>query len=61
MRLDYTMRLTGATRVSRGLLRELSPSTLRDDLYTALYLLAYIPILVDEGLYYGFKGLLGSE
>ena len=61
IRLDYTARLTGATRVPRDLLRELSPSTLRDDVYTVLYLLAYIPILVAEGLYYGVKDLLGSE
>jgi len=61
IRLDYTARLTGATRVPRDLLRELSPSTLRDDVYTVLYLLAYIPILVAEGLYYGVRDLLGSE
>ncbi len=61
VKLDYEMRLTGATRVPRELLRELHPSTLRDDLYTALYLLAYIPILVAEGLYYGVKDLLVSE
>jgi len=61
IRLDYATRLTGATRVPREVLRELSPSMLWDDVYTALYLLAYIPILVAEGPYYGFKGLLGSE
>ena len=60
IRLDYAARLTGATHVPRELLRELTPSTLRDDLYTALYLLAYIPILVAEGLYYTVKGLLDS-
>lgn len=61
VRLDYAARLTGATRVPSELLRELHPSTLRDDVYTALYLLAYVPILVVEGFYYGLKGLLGSE
>ena len=58
VRLDYAARLTGATRVPSELLRELHPSTLRDDLYTALYILAYIPILVAEGAYYTVKGLL---
>jgi hypothetical protein len=61
IRLDYATRLTGATRVPREVLRELTPSQLWDDVYTALYLLAYVPILVAEGVYYGFKGLLGSE
>jgi hypothetical protein len=56
--LDYKARLTGATHVPRGLLRELTPSTLRDDVYTALYLLAYVPIMVAEGVYYTVKGLL---
>ncbi len=61
IRLDYTTRLTGATHVPREVLRELSPSTLREDVYTVLYLLAYVPILVAEGVYYVLKGLLGSE
>jgi hypothetical protein len=61
IRLDYETRISGATRVPVEILRELSPSTLRDDLYTALYILAYIPILVAEGVYYGVKGLLASE
>jgi len=30
-------------------------------MYTALYSLAYIPILVAEGVYYGMKKLLASE
>jgi len=61
VKLDYEARLTGATRVPLELLRELHPSTLKDDVYTALYILAYLPILVAEGLYYGLKRLLGSE
>ena len=61
VKLDYEARLTGATRVPLELLRELTPSTLKDDVYQALYILAYIPILVAEGLYYGLKRLLGSE
>ena len=61
VKLDYTARITGATRVPRELLQELYPSTLRDDVYTALYLLAYVPILVAEGLYYTVKGLLDSR
>ena len=61
IRLDYSARLTGATHVPPEILRELQPSTMRDDVYTTLYLLAYIPILVVEGLYYGVMGLLGSE
>jgi hypothetical protein len=60
VKLDYETRFTGATRVPRELLRELHPSTLRDDVYTALYLLAYVPILVAEGVYYTVKGLLDS-
>ena len=50
MKLDYEARLTGATRVPRELLRELGPSTLWGDVYTALYLLAYMPIFVAEGV-----------
>jgi len=61
VKLDYKARLTGATRVPRELLQELSPSTLKDDVYQALYILTYIPILVAEGLYYSLKRLLGSE
>jgi len=61
VKLDYETRLTGATKVPRKLLREFNPSTLKDDLYQTLYILAYIPILVAEGLYYGLKRLLGSE
>ena len=61
VKLDYEARLTGVTRVPLELLRELDPSTLRDDVYTALYILAYIPILVAEGLYYTVKGFLDSR
>jgi len=61
VKLDYEARLTGATRVPHELLRELDPSTLWDDVYTALYILAYIPILVAEGVYYTVKGFLDSE
>lgn len=61
VKLDYETRLTGATKVPRKLLRELNPSTLKDDVYQTLYIFAYIPILVVEGLYYGLKRLLGSE
>ena len=61
IRLSYAARLTGATRVPRGLLRERQPSTPRDDLFTAFYLPAHVPILVAEGLYCVFKGLLASE
>ena len=60
VKLDYEARLTGATRVPRELLRELHPSTLKDDMFTALYILAYIPLLVAEGLYYIIKGFLDS-
>ncbi len=61
VRLDYAARLTGATCVPHGILRELQPSSLRDDVYTVLYLLAYIPILVVEGVYYSVKALLDPE
>ncbi len=61
VKLDYMARLTGATRVPRELLRELHPSTLKDDVFTALYLLAYIPILVAEGVYYTVRGFIDSE
>lgn len=61
VRLDYMARLTGATRVPRELLRELHPSTLKDDVYTVLYLLAYVPILVAEGVYYTVKSLLDPK
>jgi hypothetical protein len=60
VKLDYEACLTDATRVPSGLLRELNPSTLQDDVFTALYILAYIPILVAGGLYYTVKGLLES-
>jgi hypothetical protein len=61
VKLDYEARLTGVTSVPNGLLRELDPSTLRDDIYTALYLLAYIPLVVAEGLVFAVKGFMGSE
>ncbi|MBN2335894.1 hypothetical protein JXL21_10075 [Candidatus Bathyarchaeota archaeon] len=60
VRLDYEARISGATRVPIELLRELNPSTLKDDAYQMLYILAYIPILVAEGVYYTVKGFLDS-
>ena len=58
VKLDYKTRITGATRVPIELLRELSPSTLMENVYQTLYILAYIPILVIEGFYYIIKGFL---
>ncbi|TFH17282.1 hypothetical protein E4H04_05260 [Candidatus Bathyarchaeota archaeon] len=58
---DYEARITGATRVPIELLRELNPSTLKDSLYQTFYILAYIPILVIEGIYYTIKSLLDSR
>lgn len=61
VKLDYKARITGATRVPIELLRELNPSTLNDSLYQTFYILAYIPLLVIEGIYYTIKGLLDSR
>ena len=61
IKLDYRARVTGATRVPRRLLRELYPSSLGYDIFRALYLLAYVPILVAEGVFFAVKGFLGSE
>ena len=58
VKLDYNTRISGATRVPLELLRELNPSTLKDNVYQTLYILAYIPILVIEGFFYIIKGLL---
>jgi hypothetical protein len=61
VRLDYGDRITGATRVSLKLLRELQPSSLGYDLFRALYLLAYLPLVVAEGFVFTVKSFLGSE
>jgi len=61
VRLDYRDRVTGATRVPLSLLRELYPSSIGYDLFRALYLLAYIPLVVEEGLVFAVKGFMGSE
>ena len=58
VRLDYYTRISGATRVPVEILRELSPSTLKYDVYQALYIIAYIPLLIVEGIYYTVKDLL---
>ena len=58
VKLDYEARITGATKVPLELLRELSPSTLKDSVYQALYILAYLPILLIEGVYFTLKGLI---
>jgi len=55
--LDYKMRLSGATKVPLKLLNELCPSTFKDSVYQTLYILAYVPILLIEGIYYSVKGL----
>lgn len=59
--LDYRTRITGATRVPMRLLRELYPSSLGYDFFRALYLLAYVPIVVVEGVVFTVKRFLGSE
>lgn len=61
VRLDYGDRITGATRVPLKLLRELQPSSLGYDLFRALYLLAYLPLVVAEGFVFTVKSFLGSE
>jgi len=61
VKLDYEARITGATKVPLELLRELNPSTLRDNTYQALYILAYLPILLIEGIYFTIKGVLYSK
>jgi hypothetical protein len=53
--------VTGATSVPLGLLRELYPSSLGYDLFRALYLLAYVLLVVVEGLVFAVKSFLGSE
>ena len=61
VKLDYRTRITGATRIPLKLLRELYPSSLGYDLFRALYLLAYIPLVVAEGIVFTVKNFLGSE
>ena len=61
VRLDYKARLTGVTKVPSELLKELNPSSLRDSLYQALYLLSYLPILLIEGVYFTIKGIMSSK
>ena len=61
IKLDYRARMTGATRVPLGLLRELYPSSLGYDLFRALYLLAYVPLVVAESVVFAVKSFLGSE
>jgi hypothetical protein len=61
VKLDYEARITGATKVPLELLRELNPSTLRDNAYQTLYIIAYLPILLIEGVYFMIKGNFSSK
>ena len=56
--LDYKTRITGTTSIPIDVLRELNPSTFKDNLYQTLYLLAYIPILIIEGFCCIIKDIL---
>ncbi len=60
VKLDYKTRITGTTKVPLELLRKLNPSTLKDNVYQTLYILAYIPILLIESFYYLIKGVLNK-
>jgi len=61
VRLDYQTRISGSTKVPYELLRELTPSSFNYDIYQTLYIIAYIPLLIAEGIYYAAKGLLNSN
>lgn len=61
VKLDYKTRISGATKVPLELLNELSPSSFKDDLYQTLYILAYIPILLIEGIYYTVRGVFTGD
>jgi hypothetical protein len=61
VRLDYKARVTGSTKVPMGLMKKLYPSSLGYDVFRALYLLAYLPLIIFEGLMFTFRSLLGSE
>jgi len=61
IRLDYNTRVSGTTKVPIEVLRELIPSTLKYDIYQTFYIIAYIPLLIVEGVYYGVKGLFDSN
>lgn len=61
VKLDYKTRISGATKVPLELLYELTPSTFKDNMYQTLYILAYIPILLIEGVYFTVKGLFHKK
>ena len=61
IKLDYKTRISGATKIPLELLNELSPLTLKDSVYQTMYILAYIPILLIEGIYYTIKGIFTSN
>ena len=61
VKLDYKTRISGATKVPLELLYELTPSTFKDNMYQTLYILAYIPILLIEGIYFTVKGLFHKK
>ena len=61
VRLDYHTRISGDTKVPYELLSELNPTSFNYDIYQVLYILAYIPLLITEGVYYAVKGLFESK
>ena len=60
IKLDYNARISGITKVPFELLHELTPSSFNYDVYQAFYLIAYIPLLIAEGIYYSVKRMLDS-
>ena len=61
VKLDYNARISRETRVPFEQLRELTPSSFNYDIYQALYIIAYIPLLIAEGIYYTLKGIFESN
>lgn len=61
VKLDYHTRISGVTKVPYELLRELTPSSFNYDIYQTLYIIAYIPLLITEGIYYAVKGILDQS
>ena len=58
VKLDYHDRITGATKVPIELLNELNPMYFMDCIYQTLYILAYLPIYLAEGIIYTIKNIV---
>ena len=61
VKLDYSDRLHGTTKIPIEILEELNPSTVIDSAYQSLYILAYLPIYVVEGIFYTIKSIFQNK